>query len=76
MILTKQHIEYIRLAPVNKPYTGEFMNQTLKWQGWDNPSHKGWATWNIEQDLISLNIIKKLSGGRGRGNLNTYIMEI
>jgi len=76
MTLTKKHIEYIKAAPVNQPYTGVWMNQILKWKGWDNLTHKAWEQWAIEQDLIKLNILKKLSGGRGRGNLNTFIMEI
>ena len=77
MELTKDELLYINACP--QPGT-EFVANTLlsvlKFPGWDATEHRGWHQWNVEQSLMKKGLLRKVSGGRGRGNQLVYVLVI
>lgn len=73
-MLTKQEIEYIQAAP-GPGIVFQTLNDVLQLEGWNNPTHKGWACWAVEQSLIAKGLLVKVSGGRGRGRKNHFMLK-
>lgn len=73
-MLTKRELEYIQAAPP-EGQVFETLNDVLKWPGWDRKTHKGWCTFAVEQSLIKKGLLVKVSGGRGRGRKNHFMLR-
>lgn len=77
MLLTKDELRYINAAPPSGTiFTASDLLPILRYPGWNNTQHRGWHQWRVEQSLLRKGLLRKIRGGRGRGNKLEYMVVL